>query len=558
VTDDFWKALLEALPLAAADGSESFPVSRTEIVRLVGKNTTDGAENATDEQLDARLEIVEDIFRKLSLLDVKRLSEGKWAFVSFASRLFACSLISSFAGEGAPFFEKSFWLDSGGSNRSRLFREMESRRDAHCKARPIRQNFVSWGAIMRDKKILLAPREIPKGDIDNDISGGFSLPGGRMDTGDLTGAGNYEDITSFLYGIPENKIPFSIEKSVASAYLRTLVREIEEEFGLREGEDYRTTDEFRDLKPYYGIYGASDRHVKTVTRARVFFIEPTLRGCRKLAEAEKKKGYCLWAEENYLSKETPHEKPFLAAFDNDFKVLFDAPDAEEAFAKAGGLGDVDIILPLSANENPVTITKQGRKKILPLLPDEDCVNLMLTLGFAARGFSIDWESGENRADGWGWIRLNDFYAEKARSILSRFRDSSEIAPLILDGNDCRLAQSRRRIYFSPSMYRGWLYKNSLKINRLARVVRGLCSLNDKSVEISLTPTIAEHLRRLKECEENEMLGARDNLKKAADERTGKNIHETARDFGIRELYAPTRKDEYGSPLYEFVFDVGLA
>jgi 8-oxo-dGTP pyrophosphatase MutT (NUDIX family) len=522
----FWQSLLYALPLNDPESNRAFPIGVGELADQIRVSR----EGLAVGEIEAFLCLTGDIFARLGLLDAERLSRGEWAFVSYSARLAACSFAASLAGLGEPFFDGAFWLKSNNA-RSRLFKEMETRRDG-VEALPIRQNIVAWGVLSKEGEILLYPREISNDDIDNEESGKYVLPGGRMRPGDMEGLLPEKEAVEFLYGVPGNK-PTMKSDIFDRAYLNTLAREMEEELGLREGcaEDY-TVGDFHDLAPYEGIYGGNDRRVKAVTWARLFFIRLTLKGILTLAQGGREERQWRWfARGDLVAGGTPRCKVFLSAFRGDYDALFsEASDVDNVFVAE--MGNRDVVLPVLASERLELVSEKGQRTSFAL-PNSDCVDLLLYLGWKARGFLIDEEhSGGPML---GWVRLPKD-SEETAELLSVFLKDNGYPPLTVCRSGLwRLAQAGSKAYFSPSLFRGWLRPDRLELIRGARILPGLGTWQEETRTIFLSSTVITHVERILEEDEDAVFEAHDRLKNMKDDRTKKPVLEILRTFGLRQL-----------------------
>ena len=109
---------VKLLPLYAAEGGKYTDVSLSDLLRDSGCSET-------------MLALIQELLAKAGVLDVSRLAESKWRFVSYPAMLFACSLISLLANEKS-FFEEGFWaadMNDSIAKQHRVMRCLETLRN---------------------------------------------------------------------------------------------------------------------------------------------------------------------------------------------------------------------------------------------------------------------------------------------------------------------------------------------------------------------------------------------------------------------------------------------
>jgi 8-oxo-dGTP pyrophosphatase MutT (NUDIX family) len=545
--ENFWEEILHALPLYIQDKNDCIAIRKDELSNKLKTKTGIDIEVAK-----LLVDLLESILDKLGVLDENSLSRGEWKFISYSARLLTCSFVSTLAGRGRLFFEARFWREGGRACSELLKRLEEARDDPAETSPPIRQNIVSWAALRRGDLALLYTREIKSDDPDNLKSGRYTLPGGRMETQDIGRLLDVRNAALFLYGIPGD---FVIDnRELAPAYIKTLQREIEEELGLRSPEDY-TIDNHRDLDPYEGIYGDSEQRVKAVTKARLFYIRLTTTGLLKLATTSEKDQNKKWVNRGDLENESARGKAFLSAFKGEYDALFDAPDIEECVVPEE-LKNYSVIIPADERESLELVAPNGQRKKF-VIPDSECVNLLLYLAIKARGFPC--EDEQSWHVGWGWLELNGRFLEISRRLSDIMSGQGCPNLLCFCQGKCRLAQTPRNIFLSPSLFTAYLDTDRLELTRERRNLLGLCKWKDEAKTIVLRETNTDTLSFIPSHDEKTRLeGSNEDPSSLYDENTFRKIKdnstkqlliEAVRDFGLRSLFE--KRNEAG----EWVFAV---
>jgi 8-oxo-dGTP pyrophosphatase MutT (NUDIX family) len=496
------------------------------------------------------LALVQEMLTKAGVLDISRLAEGKWRFVSYPARLFACSLFSLLANEKG-FFEEGFWaadVNDSIAKQHRVLHCLETLRNGTVEKFPIRRTFVAWGIVKRGRHFILKRRENTEGDPDNALHGSYSFPGGRVNLRDFEACGAGAKMTSeqklaFLYGVPEPIIKEE-EYIVEQALEYTLMRELREELGLEHKTHYTFSKAPCRLPPETFIHGANAQHCITECHITPYDISLTPEGDAFLTPNRKSSE--LFTMEEILSPWSGDRKVFFDTSNSPLRTYLEnmADSADALQIRRGELSEADAkskksveplyaILPLSTKE-PLIIG--GRE--IPL-PDPRYVELLLLLGLAAReDFRMRLLSPALERKYWGWLLLDP----DLRALANKCnRDMAQIcgAPLLLIHNSlCRLRLNEEDIFFSPDLFRAELREGSpgeLILFRRALDYKGLFHLDAESASFELSSYNHEHLRNL--LNGNSHLVTYDNLRKLRT-RDNKRLDEAVRQYGLCQLYEP--------------------
>ncbi|MDR3280096.1 MAG: hypothetical protein LBT23_06265 [Synergistaceae bacterium] len=548
--ENFWRHILENLPLVAAEGGACTEVEADHILY-----SFDGESRLHDEAL----RLAQDLLCHAGVLDPNRLADGYWRFVSYPARLFACSLISLLSNED-EFFPCGFWapdMNDSIAEQHRVLHSIETLRSGTSGNFPIRRTFVAWGIIKRGRHFILKRRENTEGDPDNKLHGGFGFPGGRINMNDMNdtksraGAAPDETVLNFLYGIPR-PINKDESASVERALERTLIRELREELGLIDTKHYVFSRSDCVIPPQTFIHGANAHHCVTECHMTHFDISLTAEGDAFLASVVKQED--LFTFEEILSPRSEERKAFFDASCKPLiKYLGDMPDSAGSLQikSSDFAGDaskpkrkdepLSVILPLSPGE-PMTI---GDKEIP--ISDSMHVELLLLLGFCARpSCKPRILSDAITEKNWGWVQLNDELRRLAYDINSNAQQVCGVKPLDVHGFLCRLRADGENIFFSPKLFRAELRNDELTLIRGSLDYRGLFHIDAESRTAALSSSNLWHLQNIEKSKY-------DNLRKLTT-KSNLLLDDFARELGLYKLYAAL-DDSVSKENQRFIFSI---
>ncbi|MDR0652146.1 MAG: hypothetical protein LBG12_02455, partial [Synergistaceae bacterium] len=444
--ENFWSNVLEKLPLAAAEGGQYTEADAESILEPFGKDAP---------RFEAALALVQEVLGNAGLLDPIRLAEGKWRFVSYQARLFACSLISLLSNK-AEVFPRGFWaadMNASLSEQHRVLHLLETQRSGTRENYPIRRTFVAWGIIKRGRHFILKRRENHEGDPDNSLHGRYSFPGGRVNMNDIT----LDHKLAFLYGIPK-PVTGEEERALEDALEHALVRELHEELGLSHKTHYTFAKAACEILPETFIHGANAHHCITECRITPFDIFLTQAGDAFLASNLKQEE--LFTLDDILHPRSEERRVFFnTGHDPLIKYLENAADSagtlqitQSELSRVGTKPKknddaVSAILPIAARE-PLLI---GDIEIP--IEDPRYIALMLLLGFCARGYGVNMLSDAAERKNWGWVKLNEEQRTLAHSFDRSAAQCCGVRILAVDGSLCRLRLAEENIFFSHCLFR---------------------------------------------------------------------------------------------------------
>lgn len=482
------KAILAGLPLHAEEGNV-----REEIVEssLVANIQTGGNDLIAAEITVA---IMRRLFESLALLDPALLMQERWAFVSFPASLMARSVLETLATPGNTFFEQDYWLqgksrpDKIEEEQRELLRRLENQRIStpNIDPVPIRTVHVTWGIILLGTKFLLHKRE----DKSRPDVGGYVFPGGRLDTLDLP---------------IENRSPyalrdlFCIDSVMAkNAQERTLVRELREELDLMPSEFTATYQ--RTLQPFRKVEGARNNHVYTQYNIAVYSVQLSSTGELKvLDQAADKPADWQWfsALELVAGKRFDGKRAFIDALmqeplvDVEKYLSAGIPDSSRTPPLYRTKSDA-IALPSAAGK---TLLKgdAGRQKPIQLTLDQDGWELLMLLGWHARGLEINLHEGLMVSLGGGWVKLcGEELLETARRLARQF-EAIGLRLIECDPRGhCRLSIDVDHLYFQPDCFEYfWDIESDEKpiVLKLKGIETKWGMLKGKEISCHLSPAI---------------------------------------------------------------------
>lgn len=429
--------LLSLLPLHAEEGRLRDSVSEDAIISQLGS-----PDSATIVALMRR------IFESFALLDKHELSRGNWAFVSFPASLMARSLVAAWAVPNQLFVDDGYWEDLAFVEEQRiLLHQLETGRKCYHPANnamPIRFVHVAWAAIRFGNDFLLHHRE----DKQRPGSKQYVLPGGRLRPSDYRG-------NKLLAGILKD---LSSEKScVASESLHnTLIREIDEELDLQNGSHY-TFEPLRLIKPYCAVEGGSNKHALTRYEITLYSVKLTSLGetclLNHIVANPKLQFFAL--DDLAQGKRPDGATAYIDALHQDmggkFAELFGSiPDSSGTPYMLDEPG-LAIDLP-PGKDMPFLRGRTGKEsEVLAQLDDFDW-ELILFLGWCARGFSLRDVSNDVLVLGGGWVKLLKEVDVKAAKKAANKLDKIGLSLLQFSGDALRLGSKPEYTYFSDSLF----------------------------------------------------------------------------------------------------------
>lgn len=439
--------VLARLPLHAEEGTLRESLAEDDLVvalteALLAKDAGELLMALVRRQLDA-----------LALLDRAELSQQRWAFVSFPASLLGRAMIETLAQPSQAILPLDYWEQGDHQSekvkeeqRALLHRVESERLRQNAQARPVRVVHVGSAVIRLGNRFLLHRRE----DRDRPGEKTHVLPGGRFKTSDLLTDG-------VVIGTELLRQLFEVDSPLADAHLdATLVRELEEELGLRPGEDYHF-QRWQRLPPYRQVAGAGNRHGYSEFGFQLYTIKLTPQGEARLLNREADSNALTWflADELAAPQRADGASAFVdvlhAAWGSDVATqLLCVPDSgASGFAMAGESNTLD--LPASPASG-LQIGKPGKERMLPLDLNEIEWHLLLLLGWHARGFVIHPEP-DLRLLGGGWVRVTEDVARSVgMMLLSKLEKLALPLIEIRDGHYMRLRISPEILMMGAGLF----------------------------------------------------------------------------------------------------------
>lgn len=429
--------LLCLLPLHAEEGRLRDLVSEDAIISQLGSPDS-----------ESNIALIRRIFESFSLLDKYELIRGNWAFVSFPASLMARSLLAAWAVPEQRFVDEGYWEDSAFLEEQRtLLHQLEIGRMRYHpsnNAMPIRFVHVAWAVIRLGNDFLLHQRE----DKLRPDSKQYVLPGGRLRPSDFRG----------------NELPAEMLRDLSDksrvtreSLSNTLIREIEEELSLQNGTHY-TFEQWRSIKSYCAVEGGGNKHALTRYEINLYTVKLTSQGETCLLDhivSDSKQLLFFNLNELIQGKRTDGTTAYIDALHKDmgdkFAELFGAiPDScGTPYALDKAVLAVD--LP-SSRKNPFLRGRTGKEQevLIPLADFE--WELILFLGWCARGFSLHDISDDVLVLGGGWVKLLKEEDVKAAKKTATKLAKMDLPLLQFSGDALRLASKPECTFFSDSMF----------------------------------------------------------------------------------------------------------
>lgn len=550
--NEVWKKLLKHLPLCAAEGSGVTEVAAGELERFIEEDS---------DCPRAMVALVQEIFCRAGLLEPVRAREGVWRFVSYPARLFACSLLSLLA-DGQGLFWDGFWaagMNDDVSRQHKVLHAMEVLREERTKGPPIRRTFVAWGVVRREGRFILKRRENREDDPDNALHGNYGFPGGRVNLRDLKECDprmTTERGIELLYGLPRPLSPDE-EALLGRALEHTLVRELQEELGLKHKVHYAFSRSAFQRPPATFIHGANAQHCKTECRFTLFEIVLTPAGDAWLA-SHVRDGE-LFRLDEMQAPCLPERRAFLDAQDDGFpewlEKLGDSASslflrrAELAPEAPRGEEPLEVVLPLSAQDRQMPLIVGDCE--IPLTDPWE-VDFLFLLGLSARGETSLHLPDDIERRHWGWLLLkNTDMCLRVQVLEQKVRKICNFSPLRLEGSLCRLRAEGGNVFFSPALFSAELRQGQLFLRRGALDRPGLFYLDAETYTAAFSDFNFAHLQNLKGGGSGEV--SYDNLRKLVD-KSGRRLDDFVRSCGLQRLYEP-EDDKVSRALQRFRFSI---
>jgi hypothetical protein len=481
--------LLDALPLHSEEDSIREDILETVIIKEL--QTRIGSVS-----LDIRtiVFVVRKILLSLELLDEGKIREKKWALVSFPASLVARSMLETLSSEKPKFFRSGYWSQGGRPvdevEKQREFiraLEIERTKEGGISRNPIRTVHVAWGIIRLSSTFLLFKRE----DKDRPEVKGYSFTGGRLSIKD--------DLPVEERNSSSLRELFRIDTELAKKNLETtLVREMEEET-LLQRKDYSIKDTFF-LSPYCKVEGPRNHHAYTQYNISVNSIKLTKEGELKLLErvSNKPELFRWFTSKELISGSKPDgSSAFVEALLADSKIedvahfldsFEDSSSSPPIFQK----DEESLELP-PANTIFLQKGKAGKQKDIQVKVSEDEWELLMLLGWHARGLAIRNLDPQIVLLGGGWVKLCE---NELKNLASSFAQKlNEKLPMLIDFHRmgfCRLSILPERLFLQPGCFSyKWDCEGNGKpiIIELHPITTKYGWLEGKVEEIPVTPTL---------------------------------------------------------------------
>lgn len=484
------KTIYQHLPLCAEEGGEFDSENIRTLIEYAGFTVSD--------QMETCIQLVENLFTSVNVLDPSELKKGRWRFKSFPGSLMARSLLVTLMDPNQSIYSSDFWnaqnAHSSTTNAQRnVLQYIESQREKNHaeKAEVIRYVHVAWGVIVVDGLVLLRHRE----DDNRKQIKNYVLVGGRLSQQDLRD-------TCEMNAVRVLQSPAASDNQAAIEI--ALKREMQEETGLDlvGTEDGYTYSPFQSLKAFTKVEGGGASHALTEYRIHLFSIKLTQKALFKLYESVNDKDMKLsWVTLEELGNGKSHEgkEIFLDA-------LFDHYGGKTAWAEAVKLVPPSfnmhyrfsekkhsVTIPLKSSLLEIGIT--GKEKIVDLPISTHEVDLIAGMSLIASGAVVSELSESIELLGGGWIKIVNEQLQYEFKTLALKLAQNEL-PLI----DSRYEQYFRldidpKICFLDEKYFSWFLneRNYTLTRNLLKTPLGIFE-NDSST-VGLSHKLSSELAR---------------------------------------------------------------
>ena len=440
------------LPLIAEEGETREKIS----VEVLLEKLSEGRMVAPD-AVRTTVKLVESFFFRMGWLDPFELEGGRWQFMSFPASLAARSWLSVMGSTDGCWYPPGWWSDEANQETQRkMLRSMEERRLEKSESeqpQPIRMIYVAWALIKLEGRYLLCEREDKK----RDGVPHFVMAGGRLNAMDVKQHFPDADQETCLK-ILQNHDSEKAHQALGS----TLVRELEEELGLKQDHFEFDLNKVLRLKPFLKLEGARANHAYTRYEIDLFPIELNFNGLKQLLKMEalmESEEYPLpgrlsWfsADELYQSQKQ-NQRAFIEAWHQHYSSLEEFHKSiihhPESFQDESRV-DEKIDFP---NDPSVAflIGETGREReVLPSLLDKE-IDCLVALAWH-RKFGSDYPLQTTKGIQLlrlGWVEIMD--PERLQMLLRIQR--------IMQANDLDLIQSHDRRWFRVSVSSNAIFFN---------------------------------------------------------------------------------------------------
>jgi len=525
--------VLTQLPLHAEEGTLREALAENDLIASIGE---------TGVGVEASALLVTLLRRQLeglALLDCAELAQGRWVFVSFPASLLGRSIVETLTVSGQAILPPDYWEQGDhrpealkDEQRALLHRIETERVRTNPVARPVRVVHVASAVIRLSDRFLLHRRE----DRERPGEKTHVLPGGRFSPSDLSTA-------ELAAGPVVLRRMFDVASPLVDAHLdNTLIRELNEELGLRHGDDY-SFQRWQRLPPYSLVAGAGNRHGYSEFGFQLYTLKLTPLGEVRLLDREVDSTALTWfsADELAASPRADGASAFVdvlhAAWGGDVATqLLGVPDSGSSeFAMAGESNTLD--LPASPVSG-LQIGKPGKERMLQLDLNEGEWHLLLLLGWHARGFVIH-TGPDIRLLGGGWVRVSEDVARAfGRCLLSKFEKLALPLVEIRDGHYMRLRIEPRILMMGAGLF-GYRVDGSNTDGGFLTVERFSVTTpwGELAGEVSRLPINGNTIRILRELQRGDSPEGLDGVKAKSWERNLRDQLAKLQSLGLRRLWS---------------------
>ena len=320
----------------------------------------------------------------------------------------------------------------------------------------------------------------------------------------------------------------------------TLARELGEELDLLPG-DYQATH-LRALSPFRMLEGTRNCRAYTQYDVAVYAVRLTRDAELKVLDrVEREHDDWAWfsVPDLVAGKRPDGRSAFIDAIAVELQADLgrylseDVPDSS-SWPPAFSLDGDAVELP-SALGMPILKGLTGRETPLSFIPDPREWELLIILGYHARGLTVQVCGNALSLLGAGWIRLDE---PPLRSVAARLAERLEKAGLpcleIDTAGHCRLSVQPERVFFSPECFDySWQDDGPRKRIRLrlTPVKLGDANLPGRDLIVPLAPNFVRNLAATESGRET----------RGDFERESRDHFEPAKALGLRKFIAATRK-----------------
>jgi hypothetical protein len=436
------KKLITLLPVCAEEGHYNNSVKVEYIISELTQKGFDHQESFINTQL------IENLFKTLSLLNPESLEQKEWQFASFPAQLMALSLLNSLADDQQTLLNTNFWAPENTGTfiekRRILFNQLEENRvNLHLqkKPQPIRYVHVAWSLIKIDGQFLFHQREDKqRPDVPN-----YVPIGGKLTLGDIENHNACDSIK-----IMHSNTPSSIIKESQN---NTLLREVEEETSLKNNVDF-SPELLWNLKPYKAVGGAKDVRAYTQYNIAIFSLSLTKIGFLKLLTKVKNSRALTWFSIDDLieQRRSDGERPYVTAlhanYDDVNLLRNDLTNFKKSYENIFHSESQKITFPCKEK-----YFLKGTEKIHHQLTISQA-QLLLVLAKHAKG--LDWTTIDDSIINlnYGWVHSENDETIIELNLINKKLTQSGLPGLIeiVDNQWFRITLNPEKIYFTNSLF----------------------------------------------------------------------------------------------------------